>query len=745
MRIHAAATTACALLLTVSLPELAGAQSATPGSVVKLEPIEIQGEPLDDVARAREKLDAIPGGTALVETRTLEGTANLTLSDALRTSQGVVIQDFFGGFDQPRLQIRGSGLQQNPVERGVLFLQDGLPLNRADGSYVVALAEPRASEFIEINRGYVTNRLGASVLGGSLNFVSPTGSSRPGLALRAEGGFFGHTDAAAAYGLAGEDYDAHLSLGGGHRDGFRDYNESWRAGLDANAGFDLADGLAVRLFAGYRDLRFDVAGPLTRELLEDDPRQIFGGPTVTLTPSGPQARNPGPNVRRDDPMRRARQGRIGTRGTFETGDHVFDAVAGLSYTDDRFVFPIAGGVRDTEGGDLALGGRYAWQPDPEATLPLAEATLNLALGQADRRYAANIEGDPGPVFGRNDLSALTLSGFVGANVPLGRGFTLAPGLALSYALRDNDDRFGATTRPTIAFNPLNQRMRLPDGAVPFEDTSYARNYFGVSPSLALSWRPAESHLLFVAVSRSFEPPTHDDLIAAVNGTPASSPGRPVPFFPSLPADAFQTPDLDAQTATTLEVGWRGQLGPVALDAVLYHAWVSDELLSLRDESGVSLAAVNADETHHLGLEMAATAQLAKRLTGRLAYTYQDFRFYDDPVRGDNRIAGAPPHMIGLDLAWKPIDALTLGGTLNWRPARTPVDNLDTLSMRRFATLDLRARYEIEPGFGLFLEGRNVTDETYEASTLVVDQARPDQAVFIPGDGRAVYGGIDFHF
>lgn len=745
MRIHLPARTACALLLAISVPESAHAQSATPGSVVRLEPIEIKGKALDDLALAREKLDAIPGGTALVETESLEGMANLTLSDALRTAPGVVIQDFFGGFDQPRVQIRGAGLQQNPVERGVFFLQDGLPLNRADGSYIVALAEPRASEFIEVNRGYATNRLGATVLGGSLNFVSPTGSSRPGATARAEGGSFGHAAGTAAYGVAGDAYDAHLSLSGGRRDGFRDYNDSWRAGLDANAGFDLADGLSARLFAGYRDLRFDVAGPLPRDFMEDDPRQVFGGPTVSRTPSGMALSNPGPNVRRDNPMREARQGRIGARATYETGDHVFDAVAGFSYTDDRFAFPIPGGVRDTDGGDLTLVGRYAWRHDPEAELPLAEATLTVALGQADRTYAANIRGNPGPIFGRNDLSAATISGFVGGNIPLCRGFTLAPGIALSYALRENDDRYGGSTRPTVAFNPLDPEVRLPDGATPFEDTSYQHDYFGVSPSLALSWRPAEDHLVFAAVSRSFEPPTHDDLIATVNGTPFSGPGRPVPGIPSLPVEMFRTPDLDAQTATTVEVGWRGQIGPVALDAVLYHSWVSDELLSLRDESGVSLAAINADDTRHLGLEIGATARLGKRLLGRLAYTFQDFRFVDDPVRDDNRLAGAPPHVIGLDLAWEAIDGLTLGGTLNWRPDQTPIDNLDTLSTRTYATLDLRARYLVKPGFGLFLEGRNVTDETYAASTLVVDQARPDQAAFIPGDGRAIYGGIDVRF
>lgn len=118
---------------------------------------------------------------------TKEDDGNPTLSKALRQVPGVVVQDFFGGNDQPRIQIRGSGLQQNPVERGITVLQNGLPINRADGSYVVGLANPSQAETLEVYRGYVANRLGATVLGGALNFVSPTGSSAPGVRFTLSG------------------------------------------------------------------------------------------------------------------------------------------------------------------------------------------------------------------------------------------------------------------------------------------------------------------------------------------------------------------------------------------------------------------------------------------------------------------------------------------------------------------------------------------------------------------------------
>ena len=81
------------------------------------------------------------------------------------------------------------------VERGVLALRDGLPINRADGSYVVGFANPAQAESIEVYRGYLANRLGASVLGGAFNFISPTGASAPGTRLMLSGGSFGQLGA----------------------------------------------------------------------------------------------------------------------------------------------------------------------------------------------------------------------------------------------------------------------------------------------------------------------------------------------------------------------------------------------------------------------------------------------------------------------------------------------------------------------------------------------------------------------
>src|SRR5699024_11390990 len=47
---------------------------------------------------------------------------------------------------------------------------------------------------------------------------------------------------------------------------------------------------------------------------------------------------------------------------------------------------------------------------------------------------------------------------------------------------------------------------------------------------------------------------------------------------------------------------------------------------LRDVTGATLAAVNAGRTRHSGAELGLSGELTDRLTGRLAWTWQDFRF-----------------------------------------------------------------------------------------------------------------------
>ena len=107
----------------------------------------------NSVSLSRKKLDKIAGGTNLADLKALSSQRSQTLKDALHKQPGVVIQEFFGGNDQPRLNVRGSGIQSNPQSRGIALLQDGIPINFSDGAYIIGVLEPQASNLVEIYRG----------------------------------------------------------------------------------------------------------------------------------------------------------------------------------------------------------------------------------------------------------------------------------------------------------------------------------------------------------------------------------------------------------------------------------------------------------------------------------------------------------------------------------------------------------------------------------------------------------------
>ena len=213
---------ALAVLAAGLAPGAALAQSAAPGAVIVLDEIQLRA----DTTALRFK--ATPGAVARIDRSEATGQAAPTLANTLSGQPGVVIQQFFGGNDQPRIQIRGSGLQQNPAERGLLILQDGMPVNRADGAYVVGLAAPGQAEDIEIFRGGSANRIGANVLGGAINFASPSGASAPGTRLSFGGGSFGRGDVAGSYGIDGQNADVLLRFEHSQKDGYREYNSSRR-------------------------------------------------------------------------------------------------------------------------------------------------------------------------------------------------------------------------------------------------------------------------------------------------------------------------------------------------------------------------------------------------------------------------------------------------------------------------------------------------------------------------------------
>jgi iron complex outermembrane receptor protein len=606
-----------------------------------------------------------------------------TLKDALEFAPGVLVQPRFGA-EEARLSIRGSGLQRTFHGRGLKLLQDGVPLNLADGGFDFQAVEPLAARYVEVFRGPNGLDLGASTLGGAINFVSRTGHDAEGAEVRVEGGSFGYLRAQAATGGAAGRADWFVGLHQFGQDGFRDHARQDTQRFFGNLGWRGAADRETRIYLTAVRTDSELPGSLTRAQLAADPSQAAAG-------------NLALDQKRDfDLFRLASRTalRFGSDAGLEIG--AFWAYKHL----DHPIFQVIDQFSHDFGADL----RYQNERDWGGRRNRLVVGLAPTYGRLDDERFRNVAGERGARTARGETASLNVDLYAEDRLEVRPRLTLVAGVVASRAERDFDDLF------------------LADG-----DQTDRRRFDGFSPKLGLLWEARPEVVLFANASRSFEPPSFGELT-------------------NVGGDGLAP--VDEQTADTLEVGVRGQAGRARWDAVLYSARVEGELLSLNDGAGNPLGTINADRTRHDGAEVGFDLVVAESpglgsLRFRQAYTWSRFTFDGDPTYGDNALAGLPEHSLRAELAWEHPSGFYGGPQLEWVPDGYPVDQANTLFADSYTLVGMRGGYRAKSGWGVFVDGRNLTDETYAATTGVIADARGrDSAQFLPGDGRSVYAGLE---
>ncbi|MCR6645889.1 MAG: TonB-dependent receptor [Terricaulis sp.] len=248
-----------------------------------------------------------------------------------------------------------------------------------------------------------------------------------------------------------------------------------------------------------------------------------------------------------------------------------------------------------------------------------------------------------------------------------------------------------------------------------------------APRIGVLWESQSGAQIYANLTNSVEPPHYGALVQS-----------PYPgFVPIAPQEAW-----------TGEIGARGRVGALAWDVTLYRAEIDNEILSFNPTSGVPAAFFNAHQTVHQGVELAIDWEITEGLLLRGSYTYSDFFFDGDPIYGDNDMPVAPEHQVGAMLRYTHSAGWFIAPRVEWRPGETWVDYANTLRAPGYTIWSLNAGWEFANGVSLFLDARNLTDETYVPEFgAVVDASAPgaNTAVFYPGEGRAIYGGLSYRF
>ncbi len=684
-----------AVLLFVALP--AAAQITPDPDLVVLPPWAIEEHVDRQLQPAREDSFASTlGPTAVVTRAAWDGRSVTTLAEALRRVPGVMLQESFGGFEPPRLSIRGSGLDSAPTSRGVALLADGLPLARTDGSFQSGLFDPLLFSRVEVYRGTMHMALTPAVLGGVLNAVSLAADAALAPVLRVEGGDFGATRALLS---AGTHQDATTALAAAsldRADGWRAHSAQNRTALDASLRHDFNATTQLDVSTYLATAAYDVPGPLTLSDALAQPRSISAA------------------VVRDLPRRDSSLVRVAAQLKSAQSDGTVAAGLAWQQLRDDFYQLQPNGETDSTSDDLTGHATFARKLAFGTTDHhlLARATFSTGVNAIDRYL--NVLSQRGARFAtygaRADTAALSVEDIVWLNpaLALGAGFT-----ALD-ARRELTDRFTTAGTPATLSRSLN-----------FRD---------LSPRAGLTWAARDTISFHAAVSRGVEPPTFDDLVA-VQGT-----------YPNL---SLKSHALAQQEATTFEVGARGRTGPLGWSVTVYHATWRNEILRLADASGLPRGAVNATRTIHEGVETSARWRLLDgphRLSLVATSTLGHFYFDDDPVYGRNRVAGAPPLTGSAELLYESPHGAFAAVEPTWTAGRTPVDHAGHLTYGSSTLLNLRAGWRPGPHVLIFATVRNLLDRPTLASTAgVLDIARTPAttAIFLPAPAHGFTLGLEW--
>lgn len=689
-RMHTGGALALASLVAVQALPAAAQTAAAPqtNAPVALDTLTVTGQgkgtPTAPTAeQAQEELGKTVGSVGFVDAESYKGTLANTLRDVLGNVPGVFVENRYG--QELRLSVRGSGMARGYHLRGVELLQDGIPVNAADGSGDFYQLDPQALRYAEVFKGGNGLAYGSSTLGGAINLVTPTAHTAiaPNV-LRVDGGSFGtlRTSLQASRVLGDLDFLVNATVS--HSDGYRKHARQQYEQVNGNIGYRISPDVETRFYFGEYVTHQKLPGALG---LND----ALNRPTMATAAvlSGDQARDVWTQRIANRTSVKMESGQLDVatwairKKLFHPIFQVIDQTGWTYGVAPRYTTQFTvGGMRD----ELVVGGR-------------------LTAGNTKARQFININGSRGAQTVDSRQNAYN------AEIFAENRLYVLPTLALMTG--------GKAQRDLRTYSDLLSPTKNGD-----------RAYYGFNPKIGLLWEPKPTIQAFVNLTRSQDIPDFSDLNQTqANGT--------LGFVP-----------LQPQRAWTAEIGTRGEMGGVSWDVTAYRSVLRGEMLQYVTNSSVPAATFNADRTIHQGIEAAFKATVATgiaakddRLSVGQVWTFNHFTFDGDRQYGNNTLAGVPRHVLRSSLTYAN-DGFYVTPTVDWVPQGAWADQANTLKVPGRTLLGLQAGKEFSNGVLVFIDGRNLTNKKYISDIgTVTDARRVATSIFYPGEGRAVYAGV----
>lgn len=666
-------------------------QQATAAPAIELGQMLVNAQEQSTLDDARERLEQVPGASNLIDMGKVGQGRVASNQDVLAYQPGVFAQS--AGNDGIKLSIRGSGINRAPGAHGsgVYTMFDGLPLTGPGGT-PYELFEPLWLSRAEVLRGANGFDQGALALGGAINYVTHTGFDAAPLQVRYELGSRGYQHRQISSGQVLGNLDYYVALTDSQYDGYQAHSSGSSKGVAANVGYRFNPNLETRFYLRYRETQNELAGRLTKAQIKHDPR----------------AANPG-YLSRNDSRPQPGSTWVGNKTTFYFEDDS-RVETGLVYHD----YPM-----DLREGAMRLKVAYS---DVSGTLNYFRRDTLLGLQSKTNigwRTTKHLPNSGASQFSRvNDVVGARTRDFsyqgsdtvlhVGNDLELVPDLWLTTGLAMIYTRRESDVTYPAS-----------------GGGVSQHDWDYA-------PRIGLRYDIRPDLQLYGNLSRSVEPPHPWSLVwsAPVTNQPMK---------------------MHNQTATTLELGARGDSALGQWDLAWYYSQVRHELLNVEVVQGLPFKEFNASPTVHQGIEAGLNSVLwqqpaSGKLSLRQAYTFSDFHYRDDETFGDNRLPGIPMHYYQAELRYDWPSGL-YAGVNTQLASKVQVDYANSYHADAYALLGARLGWDSpKQDWQTWLDLRNLTNKRYAATvTPGYNDAGQDVARSTPGEGLAVYAGVSYSF
>jgi iron complex outermembrane receptor protein len=678
-----------------------------------------------------------PGAESIVSEEMLREKRVSSLQDVFEFTPGV----FTSSRDQGTgglLSIRGSDIAtEGPRNgRGVRGYIDGVPLGRTEAGLTAPLIDLLAASYVEVYRGGSSLRYGALSSGGSINFVSKTGANNPGTGIRLLGGSFGFVQGQVEHGGQNGDLDYYASISGQRFDGYRPQSAGDTTRLTSNLGWLVSDDVRTRFYLTVGSTNQETAGTIPLDQI----RQLRRTTDELSLRADTDANF-------DFYVRAANKTQIDLK---ENGLLEFSAFA-LHTSFDHLPTPFSGIVDNVwrEGG---VGVR--WENSLEVFGVPIETVLGSRYTYTDgdfKRWAWKNGGhDRGQLVLSEDFTAEILEVYGETAIELAPSVKGFLGFQAVRTTRDLKDTFtGPPVRSVPIFMPGGPQPGSRDG-----DYSNKVTFSDFVPKIGVNWEWRPDNVVFANVTKAFEAPTGSDVANIVDRNAR---------LPDL-----VLPDIKAQEATTFEVGFRGGIEGLRYDVTAYHSRIKHEILTrCADEVSPTCnetIAFNADRTIHQGVEVGAEWVIAQNvvtpganLVVDLTGAWQDFYFDGDSRFGDNRLPNVPKVFAITSLRWGGETGIYLRAVVRYTgDRRTTYDGSggSAFVVPDVTTLGATLGWRNER-LNIYVEGRNLTDKAYAADfsatptvPMVQSGPVPTRATspnVRPGDGRAVYAGINLRF